>query len=150
MTAFGVFYINQVKIAKGWKIVKGHIIDLDIEEISGADQNTSMSYYPDIKYEYSYAGQAYFNQSIVFHSSLSLGLPEGVFAGTESDVQDFLKKYSLNSTIDVYVNPKNPTESIIVNNFHIRDFIYLIAGFLLISLALHLFIFRKAYFYHIC
>ena len=150
ITTFGVVYLNQVKSTRGWKVAKGNIIDLGVEEIPNVSKDNPISYYPDIKYEYSYGGQTFFNQSIGFYSKFTPGVPEGVFAGTESEVQHFLKGYSLNSIVDVYVNPHNPTESIIVNDLQVRDFIYLLTGFLLIALALHLFVFRKAYFYHTC
>ena len=150
ISAFGIIYLNQVKSTQGWKIAKGNIIDLGIDEIPNAGKDNPISFYPDIKYEYSYEGQTYFNQSIGYYSKLTPGVPDGVFAGTESEVQDFLKGYSLNSIIDVYINPNNPSESIIVKNIHLRDFIYLLIGFFLIIFAVHLFVFRKAYFYYTC
>ena len=150
ITVYGILYLNQVKSTKAWEVAKGHIIDLGIDEIPNSSKDNPISFYPDIKYEYSYNGQTYFNQSIGFYSELTPGLPDGVFAGTESEVQNFLKDYSLNSVIDVYVNPDDPSESILINSIRIRDFIYLLTGCFLIVLALHLFVFRKVYFYHTC
>ena len=113
----GVIGLNDVFIPMFWHKVKGKILhskivsrEIEYEEFASSPPVTKNVRSLQVRYEYQVDGQRYFGTRIARS-----------FLGRPSERDDFLYKYvshssrySVGATVDVYVDPNNPRESVLV------------------------------------
>lgn len=142
ISVYGIQRILQAKQCKNWTVVKGVIMDSNIEDISDLSNNkTTETSLPDIKYEYAFKGITYFNHIIAYHGDSTFGLSDSYYAGTEDDILKIISKYPVNSKVDVYLNPKDPHQAILDTGLKLPVFMPFLLGVLLLCAATHLYIF---------
>lgn len=146
-SVFGIISILDARKCANWPVVKGKIIDSFVEDISDTSQNTKARICnPDIKYEYIYKDQTYFNNTISYFPTETIGLRNFYYAAPESTVCKFVDKYPVKKEVDIHVCPYDPNFSILDTSLRLPVFLPLILGILLIYSACHLIIFGSHYF----
>jgi len=145
ISGFGILDINTALQCKQWSVVKGRIMGSTVGELETPGAGNPEAYIPDIAYEYKYKGQTYFSQSIVYLPDSITALHSTYYAGSENEILDFIKKYPINSEVDVFVNPDNPECAVLDTTLKMPLFITLLFGGLLIYLALHISLFGDRY-----
>jgi len=146
VSGFGVLDIYTAMQCKKWTLVKGRIIGSTVAEMADTSKiGNSDIYIPDIAYEYNYKNQTYFNQTIAFLPDSLIALHNTYYAGNEDEILAFIKKYPINSEVDVFVNPDDPEFSVLDTSLKMPLFITFIFGALLIYLALHISLFGDRY-----
>ncbi|NOY76116.1 MAG: DUF3592 domain-containing protein [Kiritimatiellaeota bacterium] len=144
---FGVVSIFDAKKVKSWPVAQGVIIDSFVSylEDTPANQPTNICM-PDIKYEYVYKQNTFFNNNISYLPSQAIGIADFYYAAPESEVCKFLEKYPVNAKVKIHVNPLDPENSVLETGLTLPVFLPLILGLLLIYTACHLMIFHTHYF----
>lgn len=146
ISGFGILDIHTAMQCKRWTPVKGRIMGSTIVEMPGASKmQNSEIYVPDIAYEYSYENKTYFNQAIAYLPDALITLQNTYYSGSEDEILDLVKKYPINSEVDVFVNPDNPELAVLDTSLKLPLFTTLILGVLFIYLALHISIFGDRY-----
>jgi hypothetical protein len=69
------------------------------------DGRTRYTYYPHIEYTYPISGQAYNSKQIAFGGAQGFNSP--------NQAQSTLAKYPINSPVQVFYNPQNPSEAVL-------------------------------------
>ena len=146
VSGFGVLGIYNAMQCKKWDKVRGHIIGSTVAETLNAPKGfNSAGFVPDIVYEYKYKGQTFFSQTIAFLPGLPSSLQDAYYASSEDAALEFIKKYPIDSEVDVYVNPDDSNLSIIDTSLQFPVFLLAIFGLLLIYFAVHLALFGDRY-----
>ncbi|HEX7882144.1 MAG TPA: DUF3592 domain-containing protein, partial [Afipia sp.] len=100
---------RQASLAKKWPVVPGRIKTSGLEQFRGkADEGRSrgpIMFRAKISYDYRYQNADYTG----FVASMS----GQVSSTSDWGVQRFVKKYRDGQTVDVYVNPQNPSEAVL-------------------------------------
>ncbi|MCK5684249.1 DUF3592 domain-containing protein [bacterium] len=103
--------------ASDWKTTLGQITELKTEK---SPRGTFLEYTPVVKYCYFISSNQYFGSSV---------LPG------EMDLKTVEKKFSKGKQINVFFNPKKPSDSLLFRNINPRDISLLVYGvFILICL----------------
>lgn len=108
------------------------------ELLSNKNVETSL---PNIKYEYCFDGQSYFNDTIGYYGKNSLGLTDSCYAGSEDEVIDFIAKYPVDAIVDVYVNPEDPAKSVLDPTLKLSVCIPFFLGLVFIFVAIYIYLF---------
>ena len=146
ISLYGLRSIFNARKCKDWTVVKGRIMDSNITYITDLPNNkTTETSLPDVKYEYVFNNHTYFNQTIAFYGEHTVGLSDSYYAATEDDVLTFLSKYPLNSSVDVYVNPLKPSQSVLDTGLKLPIFMPFLFGILSIFAGFHLYLFGNFY-----
>lgn len=146
ITVYGFQRIMEASKCKGWTVVKGRIMDSYVTVIPDLPNNkTTEAYLPDIKYEYSFKGNTYFNHKIGYYGKNTLGLSDSYYAAPEEEVSEFVNNYQIDSKVDVYVNPEDPKQSILDPSLKLPVFMPFLFGILLLFAGGHIFLFGNFY-----
>ena len=148
-SVFGVLSIIDARQCADWPVVTGKIIDSFVYEIDNSSQseNKARICIPDIKYEYIYKDEIFFNNMISYFPGKMIGLRDFYYAAPESSVCKFVEKYPIGSKVEIHVSPYDPDFSILDSSLRLPVFLPLILGILLIYSACHMMIFGSHYFY---
>jgi len=84
-----------------WKKVRGRVTETWISR-SQTDASNSV-YMPQIRYSYSYADREYRGERI--------GVAQGLASDYRSEAQELIAKYAPGTEVEVYVNPKKPSDA---------------------------------------
>jgi uncharacterized protein DUF3592 len=145
-SGYGVFRIINARKCKDWTVLKGRIMDSSIVEISDySNNNSTETSLPDIKYEYKCNDITYFNDNIGYYGRYTLGLSDSYYAGTEDQIANFVSKYPINSSVDVYVNQGNASESVLDTDLKLPVFMPFLFGVLLVFAGFHIFMYGNFY-----
>jgi hypothetical protein len=108
MWLFGFAMRKRASAAGSWPKVSGRITKSVVDEFRGrinSDSPTTTLYRPLIAFSYEYNGIKYAG------SQVSLGLK--VTASSAAFAKSIVAKYPAGKTISIYVNPANPSESVL-------------------------------------
>ena len=97
---------RQIKAMQGWTQVNGRILSHDIEETSSTDSDGRLDHHydPKISYEYEVGGRT--------RQGTRLAL-ETVSFGSRKKAQQYLDARPVGSTVPVFVNPDDPSDSVL-------------------------------------
>ncbi|MCK5843796.1 MAG: DUF3592 domain-containing protein [Victivallales bacterium] len=143
----GVIAVLDAKKTMDWPVVQGVIIDSFVSCLDDSSANQpSRICLPDVKYEYVYKKNTFFNNDISYFPSKTIGLKDFYYAALEGEICEFVKEYPVNAKVSVHVNPMEPESSVLDTTLKLPVFLPLICGVLLIYTACHLFVFHTHYF----
>jgi hypothetical protein len=146
-TIAGVIAIFDARETNKWPVVQGVIIDSFVSYLEDTPANQpSKICMPDIKYEYIYKRNTFFNNEISYFPSKTIGVRDFYYAAPEGEICKFVKNYPVNAKVSVHVNPFDPDSSVLGTTLKLPVFLPLILGVLLIYTACHLIIFNVHYF----
>ena len=104
----GIRNRKKAEESTSWPSVEGTITRAWVEthEHEDDDGSKTITHFPRWEYEYIVSGSTYTSENISF----------GGIAGSrhEFDAREGLKQYPLNSEVQVFYNPSNPEEAILV------------------------------------
>jgi len=108
----GVFMYGAIngrlksKKAQSWPVVNGRVISSEVEEdrYRSTTGKATISYVPDISYEYNVNGKDYTGKTVIFGTTTYDYL-------TASRISE---KFAPESTPRVYYNPANPQDSVLL------------------------------------
>jgi len=107
LTARGLYLCSKAQQTKGWKKTEAEVISVNlkkrIRKSSDDDGNTTKTIVHRIKARYSYQ----YNGAQYFGNRVAIGINFGHTAVYE--------KLKSANAISVFVNPKNPSEAVIIN-----------------------------------
>ncbi len=96
-----------------WKLTTGKVIHSELQEfVSTAGEGTDSEIIPRIVYEYSVSGEKFFSGRITKGSLHWYGI-----FGAKSETyaaRRFIDQYSIGDEIDVWYNPRNPEDAVLV------------------------------------
>jgi len=127
------FLLPQQKIeaSKSWLQIKAKVISSKV--ISSTNKNGT-SYRPYIAYRYKIGGEEYLGDNYSFNPGSSSG---------SSEANKIIRTYSKGHSFPLYVNPNNPTESVIRRDLAPNKFLlilpigFMLAGILLLTSMFH-------------
>lgn len=96
---------------------------VETEIRTGDDGDRERTYYPNVRYMYTYEGTTY--------NSTSLRPGPGRFGTGEGPAQDIVSNHQPGDTVTAYVNPDNPAESFLIKDTAILIPVALLLGGLL-------------------
>ena len=141
--AYGVRDMAKAWRCSSWPVVKGRVMDAGLSEIDKGIGGVDVRFAPDIKYEYKFKGMMKFSNTIGYFPPSALGLSDSYYAGNEDQALRFISRYPVDSTVSVYVNPDNPSESVLDPRVKLPVLIPLILGALCMYAAFHTWVFRR-------
>lgn len=105
----GVAVRRHASAAKGWPVVKGHIVTSGLERFRAASDDDGrrgpMMYKGQSSYTYTFNG--------VDYTGLVVSPGSEVASSSPGAVRRWATPYNDGQTVDVYVNPANPSESVL-------------------------------------
>ncbi len=145
VAVFGVAVIRDASKCVGWEKVEGEIIGAYIRDLPVPESKTRNHLTPDIVYEYAAkSGKSYFsNRFSYIDTSLFPRISENYHAGSYEDVKDFLSKYPVGAKVEVFYDPRHPSEAVLDKGLKMPVFVPLISGLLMVYASFHAFIFRR-------
>ena len=141
--AYGVRDVAKAWRCSSWPVVKGRVMDAGISEIDKGIGGVDVRFAPDFKYEYKFKGTIKFGNAIGYFPPSALGLSESYYASNEYQALRFISRYPVDSSVDVYVNPDNPSESVLEPGVKLPVLMPLIIGALCMYAAFHAWVFRR-------
>lgn len=121
---------KKARASINWPSVEGQIIGNRIKRAVQSDgDGTSISYNPEVYYEYQVDGTPFSGQRIAFGSEPSFG--------SKKKAEQFLAAYPVESSVTVFYNPEDPTEAVLSQTVS-KMIGSIIAGILLIVTGLFL------------
>lgn len=104
----GIRNRKKAEESAAWPSVQGKIIRswIKTQESEDDDGFKTITHFPNWEYEYAASGTAYTSGTIGF------GGTRGYHR--EAEAEDALNQYPLNSTVQVFYNPSNPEEAVLV------------------------------------
>lgn len=106
---FGLALYRQAVQARGWPLVTGRVTRSELDQFQGRlsddDKQTRTLYRPLIAYSYAFKGVTYSG------SQESLGAK--VTSSSDSYARKLIAKYPLGTSVNVRVNPSNPSEAVL-------------------------------------
>lgn len=106
-----------------WPCVKGKILDskiMKIKDTSGADGATI--YRAKVHYSYSIDGKEYFSYNLKRGKIGSSSYNPQFDSSKRSSAENKIARYPINSMVDVFYNPSNYNEAILVRGFKLREY----------------------------
>lgn len=144
LATYGIRDVARAWRCSSWSEVKGRVMDTGIFEIDeGVGNGVEARFVPDIKYEYKFEGKTHFNNAIGYFPPNTIGLSESYYASDEAGALCFISRYPVDSRVHVYVNPANPSESVLDSGINPPVFIPVILGVLCIYAAFHTWVFHR-------
>jgi hypothetical protein len=130
----GVRQRSRAQASSGWPSVQGRALSAEVKtRVSRNTKShvTHRSYVPSVEYEYLVDGAAYRSSQVVF-GELSSTLP--------ADAQHIISETVKGDTVQVFYNPQNPQEAVLVNakapgssrRIAVGALVVLVAGFVLL------------------
>jgi len=113
--------------SEAWEETEAEVLKTGMGLIRG--KHVGPQYLPKIIYEFSYKGKKYKGQR--FHVPPSLGPKE--------EVINLLKEYSVGTMISVYVDPKDPSKSVVFKPYMNHFFTFLLGGLSLAIIIISIF-----------
>lgn len=104
----GIAVQRHARGAQGWQVVKGHIVTSGLEQFRAASEDGrrgSMMYKNQTSYTYAFNG--------VNYTGIVVSPGSDVTSSSRRMVRRWVPSYSEGQPIDVYVNPANPSESVL-------------------------------------
>ncbi len=116
---FGVNAIFEGYQSNTWPVVQGIVVESDIQK--NYSPKHGRVYKPDVNYQYTFKGVSYLGNRIhpINYSSDSI-----------SSVNKLLAKYPVDMDIEVFVNPKDPTKSLLESGAGYQAYLLLFFGLL--------------------
>lgn len=126
LTFLGIAKIRIAADAGKWPVTKG--------TITGSTVAGAIKYYPSITYTYKVDSIVYSSNSI---SNINFN------SKNINTVEEFLKKYPLNSEVNVYYNTLKPSKAYLEPGINSGNIVLLAFGILLLAVPVFLVIFMK-------
>ncbi len=126
LTFLGITKIKKATEAKSWPVTTGTVTS---SEVKGGTK-----YYPSVTYTYNVDSVVY-NSNIISYINFS--------TKNRSVVEEFLKKYSLDSEIKVFYNDSEPSDAILVPGINTGYIVLLAFGIVLLAIFIFSVIFFK-------
>jgi len=117
-----------------WKKTTGKIIKSHLKK-----DNSTLSYdtyLPDVEYEYTVKGKKFTGNKIFISD----------FESDRETIQQLINKFPEGSTVTVFYNPFNPSESILLRSYHSGMFIQLLVFFSMLSVFIFTLVFEIIYY----
>ena len=107
---WGVFSILKANETKSWPLVKGIVITSKIESEfrssgTGRRRRSRKVYLPRVYYQYGVNKTTYTSEQISVGEYVKLN---------ELDASEFIRSYPKGSNVDVYYNPRNPQDALLL------------------------------------
>ncbi len=120
-------YIFYTITLKKWKKIEGEIIESGVEYFRSKTDSDTEGWRQKIIYIYNIDGIEYKNDKITKNTRILLP--------SESSAIKNSKSYFVGQRITVYVNSKNPKESIIDSSFNYSNLLYVLIGIVAIFVS---------------
>jgi hypothetical protein len=105
----GVRQRTQAQASSGWPSVQGKALSAEVKTESHTDTRTHQrrtSFRPAVAYEYQVNGVSYRGSRVAFADFSNLG---------SSDAQRILSQVVQGDSVQVFYNPQDPTETVLLN-----------------------------------
>jgi len=113
---YAVSHLYKIISIRKWKKVVAKIEDASYYEWYEVDRWLKVkNYSPLITYSYKVDDIIYTSNRIGLYE---LSYPVTIENNGDKDISQFIDKYKIGMKIDIYVNPKNPRESLLYNMVH--------------------------------
>ncbi len=145
VVVFGIAVVRDASKCAGWEKAEGKIIGACIRDLPVPESKTRDYLTPDIVYEYAArSGKSYFsNRFSYIDTSLFPRISENYQAGSYENVKAFLSKYPVGKKVEVFYDPRHPSEAVLDRGLKMPVFVPLISGLLMVYASFHFFIFRR-------
>lgn len=125
-------FINTALMSNNWHKVKATVTNYAIKSKVKHNQNTRYNSRKDRKYRIELTYQYHFSDSLYTSSKISFGSGNTLESGfyNYQEALNWLQnsKYTKGKTIEVFVNPDKPVESVVIGGLTMMTFIPLIMG----------------------
>jgi hypothetical protein len=108
--AAGIYFMRRAVAATKWTKIRGRVISSEVKRISTTDDLQdgdtihSVSYRPEVSYEYAVDGKTYQSHQIAILVSTS---------SNEGIARAVVDKYPAGKEIDIYYNPDKPKDAVL-------------------------------------
>lgn len=128
-------WINKLK-ASSWEKITAEILKINIIRIRVARRyGSTVEYFPVIEYRYEVDNKKYKSNRFSFESDYNYNF--SLDPGTSNKYHPINKKFSKwieEKKVEIYYNPKNPMQSVVIKDFHpLRNLFYIVFGIISIS-----------------
>jgi hypothetical protein len=140
---FGVKGILPIIKSKNWKQVSATVVSIDEahEEVAYSEYQKIKYFFPLIEYTYEFDGEKYTSNNVSFDIQ-NIWIPEvDSFGNKTNDDQKSWSAWAVGSKIDVYVDPKRPSNSIVYKGLSKKRKSHIIALLLVGTILLSLWLF---------
>ena len=142
--SIGAYRLNRYNSFKKWTKLKAVISSIKEKhkDVALSEYTTVKYFYPEINYDYTINNKSY-NSSLVSSNIENIWECEVDNFGVETKDKDmFWRSLKNDDVIDVFINPKSPKESVIINefstNYKSHNLALIISGILIFLLWLYL------------
>jgi len=99
---------NQVWLARGWLIAPGKILDTSVQARNSwdSDGRYTLLYNSEVVYSFVVRGQQYISDRVALGGTMRASVNRGV----PGFMKKILEKYPVSASVQVYYNPRNPSE----------------------------------------
>lgn len=132
LSAYGTMIAYKAYVTGTWSSVEGTItsskttVRTSSHTSPGAPGETNATYFAEIQYSFEINGLSQVSDKVSFSRSSY---------GTESEARAVVDKYPAGSSVKVYYNPSNPTETILEAGLTFAATLPLIIGLALLAIA---------------
>ena len=136
--AFFVYRILQGVTSAGWPFAIGELESTELEHViyngtdSGGGADLASAWVVNFRYSYSVSGKKYTGSRVTWSDGINK---------TMRALRKLQKKYQGKSLIQVYYNPKNPNQCVLVPGLSLFNFTPLITSTLFILAGLYIYSF---------
>jgi hypothetical protein len=134
--AFFVYRISQGATSSSWPFVMGELESTDLKEVifdgreAGGGADLASAWVVNFRYNYSVADRKYGGSRVTYSDGINK---------TSRALKSLQKRYQGKSLIQVYYNPKNPKQCVLVPGLSIFNFTPLITSILFILAGLFIY-----------
>ena len=132
--AFLLIYFRnlaKVRASQDWLQVEGRVLESWVrrEESNDGEGGVSISYFPEIRYQYKVMGNEYQGENIAFG---------GKAGGLRSWANRKVAKYPTGSNVMIYYQPDNPTNAVLERSVSI---VLLVFGIIFVLIGVFIYVF---------
>ena len=134
---FGIYFMNKANTSGSWPVVSGKVLSTRVSY--DLSSNTQMynrrSYYYAVTYEYEVENRRYFNDR--FSVAEDIRSPKRYSSEQEAEAAA-RASYPEAAPVNVYYDPENPAESVLLKGTTFTAYIPLLLGLFLIPAGVYL------------
>jgi len=142
--SIGAYRLNKYKSLNKWIKLKANISSVkeQYKDVALSEYTTVKYFYPEISYDYIVNNHSYTSSSVSSNIENIWVCEVDNFGVETKDKNMFWRALKNTDVIDVYINPKNPEESVIITAFSTtyksHNLALIISGILIFLLWLYL------------
>jgi len=110
--------LYKIYNTRGWISESAKVINIEIETIITKDRwIETESYYPIFEYSFNFKGKKFSSKVFsIIKYDFPLHVKRSKLKMDNDDISKYLENIDIGSTIDIFINPSNPNESVVKKN----------------------------------